>query len=392
MRPYRATRRQQWRRLRSPYFRTTSASPLVVLFICLIVGSIRAEQPATVAVAAAQAVELERSPSDALVPAGSKAPSSEKQVAPSQPSVCQTFRVRPQDQIWIVSTRHLGCPSAGKYEPALAFWRYEKGSWQPASAAEFYAADSADLVTPIYVHGNQIDSSLAASYGLSFYFELVGKLDSEPPARFVIWSWPSDQIRGPLRDVRAKAARSDDDAYYLSYFLAHMKPEVRVGLLGYSFGARIESGAMHLLGGGSLLGQSLAPAPRPQVRVAMWAAAEHNHWYLPGQFHGQALAAADAWCITVNCCDPILARYRWIDKCSDPVAVGYAGIYGRNMLPSDIDARIEEVNVSNIVGREHDWRQYLYSRYIQDRTRDYLLWHELGVHGTQLAGALTAAK
>jgi hypothetical protein len=320
------------------------------------------------------------------------APSTEKQAQAPQQQICKTFRVRDEDQVWLVSTRHLGCAIGGKYQPSFQIWRYEKGLWQPRTEADFFAEDSADLVTPIYVHGNQIDAGLASSYGLSFYFELVGKLDVEPPARFVIWSWPSDQIKGPLKDVRAKADRSDIDAYYLACFLARMKPEVRVGLLGYSFGARIISGAMHLAGGGLLLGQSLSPAPRPQFRVAMWAAAEHNHWYLPGQFHSEALAAAEAWFITINCCDPILARYRHLDKCGDPVAVGFAGIYGRNLLPADVNARIEEVNVSNIIGSNHNWRLYLYSLYIQNRTRDYLLWHELGLATPKEAAALTAAK
>src|SRR5262249_32893717 len=185
-----------------------------------------------------------------------------------EPATFQTFRVREQDQVWIVSTRHLDCPWGSKYEPALAFWRYDKGRWQPATAAEFYATDSADVVTPIYVHGNRIDSSLAASYGLSVYFELVGKLDAEPPARFVIWSWPSDQIKGPLKDVRAKADRSDVDAYYLGHFLSRMRDDVRVGIVGFSFGARIASGAMHLLGGGSLFGQAVPSPSRPQVQIA----------------------------------------------------------------------------------------------------------------------------
>jgi hypothetical protein len=290
---------------------------------------------------------------------------------------CATFRVRPQDQIWMVSTRHLGCPVGGKYDPPLQVWRYQSGLWQPSSQAEFYASDSADVVTPIYVHGNQIDSGLAGSYGLTVYFEIVGKLDAEPPARFVIWSWPSDKIKGPLRDVRAKADRSDVDGYYLGRFVAGIRPDVRVGILAYSFGARIASGAMHLLGGGQLCGQMLPPGPRPPVRVAMWAAAENSDWYLPGRFHGQALAAGSAWFITVNCCDPILVRYRLIEK-SNASAVGYAGIYGRNLLPPDVNARIEEVNVSNIVDGEHNWRQYLFSPYIQGRSRDYVLWHELG--------------
>jgi hypothetical protein len=293
------------------------------------------------------------------------------------PAVCKTFRVRESDQIWLISTRHLGCNIGGKYFPQLKFSRYEKGWWQARTETEFFAADSADLITPIYVHGNRVDASQAGSFGLSFYFELVGKFDSEPPVRFVIWSWPSDQIRGPLKDVRAKAARSDYDAWYLGHFLSRMQPDVRVGVLGYSYGARIVSGALHLVGGGSIFGHSFSPSAHPPVRAALWAAAEHNYWYQPNQFHSQAMAAADAWFVTVNYCDPVLAHYRLLDKCNNPCAVGHSGIHGRNLLPPDVNARIEQVNVSNIVGAEHDWRQYLYSRYIQDRTRDYLLWHEL---------------
>jgi hypothetical protein len=313
----------------------------------------------------------------------------EKQASQSPQQACPTFRVREQDQIWLVSTRHLGC-SVG-IVPTFQLWRYEKGVWQPKHEADFFAEDSADLLTPVYVHGNRINANEAASYGLTFYFELVGKLDSEPPVRFVIWSWPADQIKGPLNDVRTKAARSDYEAYYVGWFLSRLKPEVRCGVLGYSFGARIVSGAMHLLGGGSIFGGMVPSGERAHFRVAMWAAAEHNHWYQPGQFHSQAIAAAEAWFITINYCDPVLSRYQHIDTCGCPVAVGYAGISGRNLLPPEVNERIEEVNVSNIVGSEHNWRPYLYSLYIQNRTRDYLLWHELSA-GMLKAAATTTTK
>jgi hypothetical protein len=363
-----------WRTSRAPW-------PWAALLVFFLASSARAaDQPErTVPPAASSPAEAERSPSNALLP--SLGDLAEKQAPAPRPAVCQTFRVREQDQIWLVSTRHLGCPSGGKYGPTFQLWQYVKGLWQPRTAADFYASDSPDVVTPLYVHGNQIDSALAANYGLSFYFELVGKLDADPPVRFVIWSWPSDIVKGALRDVREKAARSDSDAYYLARFLAGIKPDVRVGVLGYSYGARIVSGAMHLLAGGPLLGQSLSPSQPPHFHVALWAAAEHDHWYLPGHFHSQALAAAEAWFVTINCCDPILSRYRLLDRRDDPVAVGHSGIYGRNLLAADVNARIEEVNVSNIVGGEHNWRPYLYSRYIQDRTRDYLLWHPLHEHG-----------
>ncbi len=324
--------------------------------------------------------------------AGEVAQPAEKQASNSPAQVCRTFRVREQDQIWLVSTRHLNCSIGSKYQPTFQFCRYEKGMWQPRTESDFFREDSADLVTPVYVHGNRIDAGLASSYGLSFYFEFAGKFDAEPPVRFVIWSWPSDQIKGPIKDVRSKAARSDYEAYYLGNFLSRIQPEVRVGVLGFSFGARIASGAMHLLGGGQIFGATLPDGPRAQFRVAMWAAAEHNHWYQPSQFHDRAIAAASAWFVTINCCDPVLARYGHIDQCGNPVAVGYAGIYGRNLLPADVSARIEEVNVSNIVGGEHDWRPYLYSLYIQNRTREYILWHDLKLSSSKEAAALTAAK
>ena len=123
---------------------------------------------------------------------------------------------------------------------------------------------------------------------------------------------------------------------------------------------------------------AIASEEPARFRVAVWAAAEHSHWYLPGRYHGQALATADAWFITVNGCDPVLSRYRFIEKCSDPSAVGYVGIYGRNLLPPDVNARVEEVNVTNIIGKTHDMRHYLYSLWIQNRTREYVLWHPLG--------------
>ena len=37
---------------------------------------------------------------------------------------CRTFRVRPQDEIWVVNTRCLGCPQ-GAVEPNWTIWKYD---------------------------------------------------------------------------------------------------------------------------------------------------------------------------------------------------------------------------------------------------------------------------
>src|SRR5438477_8503767 len=76
------------------------------------------------------------------------ASSSERAASPQTSNICQTFRVREQDQIWVISTRHLGCLSGKIPDAPFKVWRYEKTRWQPATTAEFYAADSAEVVTP----------------------------------------------------------------------------------------------------------------------------------------------------------------------------------------------------------------------------------------------------
>jgi hypothetical protein len=291
---------------------------------------------------------------------------------------CPTFRVRPQDEIWVFSTRCLGCPST-EIAPAWTVWKYEPQTprWLNATADEFFKRDAADAVTVVHIHGNLLTQSEALGEGLDVYFQLAGCWDDEPPVRFVIWSWPSEKTRGPLRDVRRKASRSDVEACYLGQFLDQVPPDRKVGLLGYSFGARIAAGAMHLLGGGELLGQTIAARDRLQIRVAFWAAAEHDDWLLPGRCHGRALELPAHWFITRNCCDPVLAHYDLLEKCSNPAALGYSGLVGRNLLTAEQNARIEEMDVTHLVGRVHSMDRYLYSPAIMDRTRAYVLWHEL---------------
>lgn len=294
------------------------------------------------------------------------------QPCPQLKTYCQQFRVREQDKVWVVSSRHLGC-NAKITADSLQALVYDKGTWQPKPMAEFYATDSADVVTTTYIHGNRIDAGLARADGLAVYFQLVGKYDHQRAVRFVIYSWPSDQIKGPLVDVRTKAARADQEAFYLAKFVSKIDKDVPLGLVGYSYGARIILGGMHLLGGGSFGGRSVEPSQGQAIRVALWAAAEHNHWPLPGHAHGQALGMADQWLITINCCDPALRRYAAVDPCSKPTALGFAGFAGG--LPSDLAARTRMMNVSNIVGGAHDMHLYLYSPSIAQPTAKTVLWY-----------------
>jgi hypothetical protein len=285
---------------------------------------------------------------------------------------------RPEDSLWMFSTRHLGCP--GSIDPAdpdfQILRRDANDGWQDSDWTAWDNSAVPQGLTVVYVHGNRTDWNRAFEEGMDAYRALIGHTENAEPIRFVIWSWPSTRVRGLRRDVQTKAARSDADAYYLALFLARLEPGTRVGLLGYSFGARIVSGALHLSGGGSLCGRSLPDSERPtelQVRVAMVAAAMHNHWWLPGHFHGRCLSQVERMLLLVNRRVPALHFYPMMERRSRPRALGYTGFPWEHCLGEEAD-RLEQRNVTCQIGKSHDIDRYFGSGWIMEEIGSSLLW------------------
>lgn len=309
--------------------------------------------------------------------------------------------VRTQDQVWLASTRHLGCVD-GSSGPAL--WQWSAAQWQASGRQAFLEQNDKFPHTVIYIHGNRVGDDEGASGGLAVYQQIVAGHADEKPVRFVIWSWPSTKICGPIKDVRSKAWRSDDEAVMLAHFLDGIhKPEApvketpvlpvescpslalqaagdaedyRIGFVAFSYGARITGGALQMLGGGDLDGHTLPTRRRPQFRVAFWAPAAHNDWLLEHGRHGKALPLADKWLSTTNRCDESLWRYERLEKCGNPPALGFAGFTGRGQLPAELQSRWEEWEVSNIVGSTHNYHPYVFSAWIAEQTARCVLWKE----------------
>jgi hypothetical protein len=280
------------------------------------------------------------------------------------------FSSRASDQIWLVSTRGI-CDVSGGSGWNTA--RYDAGYWKGSDDNTFYASDDQETVTVIYVHGNRMDAMGAESRGLAIYRELFSnQIDGK--VRFVIWSWPSDQIRGPLRDIRVKAARSDDEAYLLARFLAPIPTNRRVGLVGFSYGARIISGSLHILGGGEVVGREMESGERASFRVVFWAGGIQNDWLLPGNVHGRAMPLGRSWLNIYTSCDSVLWRFDRMDKCDGSPALGYAGLAGgKSYLPADLADRYEDVDVAHLIGGEHRSESYFFTDEIMRRTREALL-------------------
>jgi len=279
----------------------------------------------------------------------------------------ETTCLRAQDELWIVSTRGVctcRCPESDDF----AVRQFAEGKWSEASLDELLVASEA--VTAVLVHGNRINSSWAKRHGWMIYRKLSCGARDDEPIRFVIWSWPSERINGPIRDARSKAQRATSEGLLFGWFLGHFSEENRLSLIGYSYGARIVGGGLHVAGGGSLNGRELEdPMPARSVHVSLLAAAVHRDGLsTSGQF-GKAKDQMGEFLLFINQSDPTLRRYYWLDKRNPQNALGFSG-YCQHQL----DPLVHQVDISPYIGRSHDIQRYFASRQIVSMVRDNVLW------------------
>ena len=164
---------------------------------------------------------------------------------------------------------------------------------------------------------------------------------------------------------------TNTDGYYLAWLVNHISTGVPVDLICYSFGARIVTGALHLLGGGALMGRML-PEPvrhRAPMQAVLIAGAVTNCWLAIGHPHDQALAAVEGMLALNNGCDRALKRFGAIDPCSHPQALGYTGATGPL---GDNGRKLQQVDLCCAVGKQHYWGNYMYSPSIVARIRPYV--------------------
>jgi hypothetical protein len=180
----------------------------------------------------------------------------------------------------------------------------------------------------------------------------------------VIWSWPSEQTQGVLADARQKAYLADVSAHPLAWVVDQIDPRVPVSMVGFSFGGRIATGALHLLGGGCLMGCRLherAHAERCPSRAVLLAGALDNLSLCVGQRNAEALCQTDRVLAMVNNQDSVIKWYPLLYGLNGPDAIGYTGAIC-HLGPCH--AAYRQMCVGHIVGQEHDWAPYFRSCYL----------------------------
>jgi esterase/lipase superfamily enzyme len=231
--------------------------------------------------------------------------------------------------------------------------------WQSSDLDSFLAFDPS-VPTIIFVHGNQITPGDAKDEGLMMYRTIIRHGSDAPRIRLVIFSWPSSKVGGLLYDVREKAARTEPAGWHLAWLLDQMQPETQISLVGFSFGARIITGGLHVLAGGSLNSLALAEHTHPHrepMNVVLMAAADHSYWLAEGQRHGLAMTQVNRMLLINNCEDRAMRYYDMITPGrGGPQALG---LCGPTQINHDYAEKIMNRDVSRYVGTEHLFATYL---------------------------------
>lgn len=279
--------------------------------------------------------------------------------------------LRAEDELWLVSSRRMCARSQGV--ESLDVWKEINEQWVASSAAEFVAPDAYGFARPvvILVHGNDWSLQKAIKRGHQTYHRSMQRWTDRPPIRFVIWTWPSDKIAGPIRNVRIKADVADAHSSYLAKFLQNMSAHPNVSLVGFSYGARVVLGALDLLGGGCVDGGRLPMITASlELNVTLIAPAIRNDALTTTR--SRAYSQMKSLFIMYNSHDRYLSLYRWTKFDGRQPALGYTGLTSYAGLPES-SLRIEQYNASQNVGPQHDYLEYISDAQVERRLRANLL-------------------
>jgi len=274
-------------------------------------------------------------------------------------------------EVWELSSRHLPerFRCINPVEPGLRAQRPTPVGWQ-ADALENALVNDGRLVI-LYVHGNFMERNNARERALILNEYLRQR--SQRPYRLLMLSWPSEREPHPLRDVYENAESAESQALFVGWLLERLSQHSDVSLLGFSFGARAVTGGLHFASGGTIPGYQYRPISDLQshprsYRLALVAPALDRGWIAKGGKHERSLDNVSGLVNLYNSQDPILRRFRFLDRIGRPVAAGFAGFIGhpgiegvsnpRATEPLANSNKIRQFDCGSGIGTTHSERSY----------------------------------
>jgi len=224
------------------------------------------------------------------------------------------------------------------------------------------AAMTEDRVVVIQVHGNHTYFDAALAGGLWTHSWLTLRRAMPSNALFLDFDWPSWRVyRSDLRDVNEKGRRAYIAGLHLAELIQRFPPETRVCLIGQSYGGRVVTSALHLLGGGTLRSHPDGPAVRlPSTRfdlhlraVIIGAAVDHD-WLNPGERLDRALLACEGLLNLHNSRDVALTLYPFLFRGGHRHSIGRRGLTRKDLNAlGPLAHRVEQFDTLSEVGPAH---------------------------------------
>lgn len=325
-----------------------------------------------------------------------------KQSIASQPEICcdSVESVLPmvgsmpmgmpnQSEIFEISTRHMPdrFRSIDFQNPNVEVNKWMMNGWQRSSVEEALPNTGNDVLTIIYVHGNFMErnNALVRARIVDGYL----RQQTDRPYRLLVLSWPSQREKKPLRDIFSNAESAECQSLYFAWMLSRLRQQTQVSVLGFSFGARTVTGGLHLNAGGSIPGFSQVPTCNDGVirkyRVGLVAPAIDRNWIELNGRHRLALTNVDSLVNLYNSKDPILRRFRFLDRFARPIAAGFAGFAGfegisdpRATSPLAGQSRIRQYDCGSVIGTTHSEKSYYGECPYFRMVIQHLLWKDAG--------------
>ena len=263
------------------------------------------------------------------------------------------------DRFWMISTRSLTSSTCNMDldSPEFRVHRLDcRGRLTPTTLDEYLGALTPERQVVVYVHGNRMASNQIVNRSFSVYRKIANCVENRP-VDWVIWSWPSSKQGILVHDARRKAARTDAQGLYLGWLLQRqVKQTESTKMIGFSFGSRVITGALHSLAGGKLGGRILPgpPTTGATVDVGLVAPAIDTNWLSEKGYHAKATQNLDHLALLYNRRDAVLKRYWRLNKVRGRAALGYTGPRSFAPRADGTDLPIVARDYSAYIGPRHD--------------------------------------
>lgn len=158
------------------------------------------------------------------------------------PADANCCHLDPEDQLWVVTTRHLpeGCACDSDGLPPFQVMRFADCQWRACEWSDLVeeCAANTSLPTVVYAHGNFTDFGWSLRRGCQVYRNLLGDDCEAQGVRMILWSWQSEREALPPCDFFIKSDRALREGRRFCQAMQELSLE-RPVVAGYSLGVQV---------------------------------------------------------------------------------------------------------------------------------------------------------